>query len=138
MVFTALSKCIGGITICITPLLSLGADQFRKLLKRTSSENTISAIHLDEYNNEDLHEIKSFLTTYNGINSTLIIYASPQRLTRHSTGASILSLLQRRRLIRFIVVDEIHLYTHYAKTFRNEFALLKPKLLHKLYVYILI
>ena len=48
LVFTTIAACLKGITICITPLLSLGADQFRKLFFNTHRDHSISAFHIDE------------------------------------------------------------------------------------------
>ena len=78
LLFTTLAACLGHITtICITPLLCLGADQTIKHQQNTiSSRNEIISVHLDEIPKGDISEyitlcqatIESFST---------IIYASP-------------------------------------------------------------
>jgi Superfamily II DNA helicase len=62
LVFTSIAACIKGITLCITPLLSLGADQVQKIMSKTSETNkTIVGFHLDELNDAQLLDLK---TTY--------------------------------------------------------------------------
>ena len=43
LVYLATGACIGGITLCISPLLSLAMDQTRKVLNHTP--NTISVLY---------------------------------------------------------------------------------------------
>ena len=40
LVFTSVAACIKGITLCITPLLSLGADQVQKVMCRKRPRQT--------------------------------------------------------------------------------------------------
>ncbi len=126
LVFTSIAKCLGGVTICITPLLALGADQFRKFTTRTADNPTIAAIHLDEYT-ANMRSIYNFTKAYKAQESTLVIYSSAQCITENRIGFSIINDLRKRNLIRFVVVDEIHLFTEYGLTFRQEFVDLKRK-----------
>ena len=49
LVFTSIVACIKGITLCITPLLSLGADQVQKIMLKTfETDKSIVGFHLDE------------------------------------------------------------------------------------------
>jgi hypothetical protein len=59
LVFTSIAACIKGITLCITPLLSLGADQVQKIMSKTSeTDKTIIGFHLDELNDAQLLDLK--------------------------------------------------------------------------------
>jgi hypothetical protein len=43
-----------------------------------------------------------------------------------------LDLIILKKLLQFVAVDEIHLFVHFARSFRQEFAWLKPYLFSKL------
>ena len=48
LVFNTISVCIKGVTVCISPLLSLGADQSRKVIQAAHNDRSVSSFHLDE------------------------------------------------------------------------------------------
>ena len=48
LLYNVVAAYLKGITIMISPLLSLGADQTRKLLKVSVGDRSITAFHLDE------------------------------------------------------------------------------------------
>ena len=49
LVFNGISACLNkGVTLCISPLLSLGADQTRKVMKSAVNDDSVSAFHIDE------------------------------------------------------------------------------------------
>jgi hypothetical protein len=60
LLFSTLAACIGKITLCIAPLLSLKADQTIKHLQQTTtSSQSINNIHLDEVPSADMDAIIS-------------------------------------------------------------------------------
>lgn len=91
--FTTLAACLGRITLCISPLLSLGADQ--RTIKH--QKNTISS---SEFITLCKATIESFFT---------VIYASPQALITKAGPSSFLKfLLDHKHVLRMVVIDEIH------------------------------
>jgi hypothetical protein len=48
LLFTAVAYCLKGVTLVITPLLSLGADQMLNLHCNTKDDSSVTAFHLDE------------------------------------------------------------------------------------------
>ena len=48
LLYNVVAAYLEGVTIMISPLLSLGADQTRKLLKVTVGDRSITAFHLDK------------------------------------------------------------------------------------------
>ena len=56
LLFTTLAACLGRITLCITPLLSLGADQTIKHQQHnTKTKSTeLNSLHLDEVTKGDM------------------------------------------------------------------------------------
>ena len=87
VLYQTLSARFTGVTIYITPLLTLGADQVSKLMTRT---NTIGAsvipIHLDGYTSTDgVKELVSLLKSSDPYVSA-IVFTSPQTLTDKFKG----------------------------------------------------
>ena len=65
LLFSTLAACIGKITLCIAPLLSLKADQTIKHLQQTTtSSQSINNIHLDEVPSADMDAIISCCNTH--------------------------------------------------------------------------
>ena len=62
LLFTTLAACLGRITLCITPLLSLGADQTIKHQHNTKTRSTeLNSLHLDEVPKGDMQLILDLL-----------------------------------------------------------------------------
>jgi superfamily II DNA helicase RecQ len=132
LVFATAASIIKGITICITPLLSLGADQSNKIMEKTRHrDKSILSFHLDEMSNQELIKLHHFFNSPESrfASKTILLFTSPQRIvTRPGSGNDLLKLLIRKMLIKFIVVDEIHLVAHYGRSFRSEFGKLGDEL----------
>ena len=131
LVFNAVAGVLHGVTLCICPLLSLGADRTKKIFSKTFTDCTsVTAFHLDELSNSAVVKLKFFLD--NPVNSTksIIFFASPQAITDRYNP--FVQYLINGNLIRLVVVDEIHLVSHFGKSFRKEFLLLKDLLFKKL------
>lgn len=130
LLFTTVAACLGRITVCITPLLSLGADQTIKHQFNTRAKSKeLNSLHLDEVPKGDMELIlKSLLCT--APSSSILVYTSPQSLVTKDTGRSAFLdfILQNRHLLAMIVIDEIHLLTDFGRSFRTEFNMLKSEL----------
>ncbi len=79
LLFHTLAAYMKGVTLCLTPLLSLGTDQVNKVMIKTSIDlnQAISAFHLDELHDTDVKELLLLLSEV-GEGTTTIIYLSPQ------------------------------------------------------------
>ena len=117
------------VTLYISPLLTLGADQVQKLMDRTNTITTrFVPIFLDGIKSSA--EAKEFAVLMKNVDpeTVIILFASPQTLVnRHK--AFFKSVI---RLIRFVVVDEIHLFNAFGRSFRSEFTGLKTVLFQRL------
>ena len=120
--------CIGGVTLCISPLLSLVMDQSHKVLKLTPTTSTVSSYHLDEMYPSLLQKVQTALIYLPPIVSSFI-FTSPHCFCNHHHFQN---FLFRHRLINFVVVDKIHLFSQFGKTFRNKFHQLKRSLFDRL------
>ena len=122
-----------GVTICVCPLLSLGADQTNKTLDAVDvkSPSPITAFHLNELKLKSVHLLKTKLRDERSKATAVIIFTSPQALYGKK-GNALIPFLMRRNLIRLVIMDKIHLITSFGNTFRKEFVMLKETLLSKL------
>ena len=135
LLFTSVAACIKGITLCITPLLSLGADQVQKITWKTSeTDKSIIGFHLNELTDAQLLELKNYLSTLPSTTTkTIVLFSSPQCIVSdNGPAADLMSEIIVNNKIRFIVFDEIHLAVRYGKTFRKEFGQLKAKLFNRM------
>ena len=133
LLFTTLAACLGRITLCITPLLSLGADQTIKHQHNTKTKSTeLNSLHLDEVPKGDMQLILNLLQA-TAPSSSILVYASPQSLVTKATGhcAFLEFLLGNHHLLSMIVIDEIHLLNDFGRSFRADINMLKDKLFQK-------
>ena len=133
LLFTTLAACLGRITLCITPLLSLGADQTVKHQHNTNTRSTeLNSLHLDEVPKGDIQLILELLLA-TAPSPSILVYASPQSLVTRATGRSVFLkfIMDNHHVLAMIVIDEIHLLTDFRRSFRAEITLLKDKLFDK-------
>ena len=92
------------------------------MINTRAIDTTITALHLDECEQQDLPEIMALIKNLRDT-STLFIFSSPQCIT--NKFPLFVAGLINDGLIKFVVVDEVHLFTHFGRSFRNEFNDLK-------------
>ena len=78
LVFNVVASLVKQVTICICPLLSLGADQTKKTLALIDSPSPalITAFHLDEMKLKSVYKLKSKLRDERNRDTAVIIYDS--------------------------------------------------------------
>jgi Superfamily II DNA helicase len=131
LLFTGVACCLKGVTLCVTPLLSLGTDQAHNLLNNTKNDSSITAFHLDEVPPSSISRLlDGIIKNANRLapaQKTIILYSSPQCLERYKSAF----LNHIIPFIQFIVIDEIHLVSQFGSSFRKEFLALKDILFAK-------
>ena len=129
LVFYGVGASLKGVSLFISPLLSLGANQARKLLSLTPNDRNITGFHVDELNRCEIDLILDNIKNLRQEKS-LFLFASPQSIViKHKLFFDeIISL----KVINFIAVDEIHLVSHFGNTFRCEFNMLKRTLFNRI------
>ena len=134
LVFKVLACILKKVTLCICPLLSLGADQTKKTMLNSEGADSsqITSFHLDELKKVTLNKLRRFITHPQAQSTDMVMFASPQSLVDSKHGNDFLTFLITRKLISLIVFDEIHLVTHFGNTIREEFGKLKDQLYLKL------
>ena len=117
-------KCV---TLCISPILALGADQMRKVLK--VPDRSLTAFHLDEMNDSHLERLLENLQNLHR-DKAVILLSSPQFF--ETRGTSLLRYLHQSKLIKLVVMDELHLSHHFGRSFRPQFKSLKSLIFNRL------
>ena len=127
-----------GISLMITPLLSLGADQASKItLKAKHNKGNICSIHLDKIRSKvDQTKVVTMIQDIPFNSQTLIIlFTSPQALlNKHFPWGELLNWLIHHSRLSMVCIDKVHLFVHFGMTFRKEFKDLTPLLFDKLKV----
>ena len=104
------------VTLCITPILTLGVDQMQKVAN-INKQNLI-AFHMAELTDAQVIKLKNHLEILHPEN-VVILLASP--LFLNNCGQQFLHFLFQNDLIRLVVMDELHLLHHFARSFRDDF-----------------
>jgi hypothetical protein len=119
---------LAGFTLTIVPLLSLGADQTEKM-KPFSKDATglLHPIHLDDYRREHDRKalVENLLSLSVGTKQTVLLFSSPQAIVGSKAYQGLIVGLISSGLLRFVCIDEIHLFVQFGLSFRDEFAKLR-------------
>ena len=90
-------------------------------MKTRSDDTTIVLVHVDEVQNKK--ELDGILTLAKNVDNSacVIIFASPQSIT--TKYPEVVHTI--KTLIRFMVVEELHLLNNFGRSFRDKFSLLQ-------------
>ena len=114
LVYLVTGACIGGVTLCISPLLSLAMDQSRKeVLPHAPNTCTVVSFNLDKMSPSLLNRLQ--IARRRVPPSVVIFLFTPPQCIRNRHRLR--NYLLQNNLITFLVVDEIHLFTHFGNTF---------------------
>ena len=120
-----------GVLLTIVPVLSLGADQRKKVIDKASqSRGCIISIHLDDIKNPDaVNEIiKCTLLLRDETQNTVLLFASLQVIVYKLYWKIFLKDLLTQKLLRLVMVDEIQLFVNYGLSSRHQFSILSNTL----------
>jgi superfamily II DNA helicase RecQ len=111
---------LAGVVLTISPLLSLSADQTDKVGSRASQEfEKVLSFNLNKI--RDINEQQDIATSVSNMaldtTQTVLLFASPQVFVNNPIWRKLLDLIILKKLLRFVVVDEIHLFVHFAWSF---------------------
>ena len=131
------SVMCAGVSLTITPLLSLGADQTQKIRQNASTNGgPVHAYHLDELRCPQAQQLLSdqLLSLSINTDTTVFLFSSPQAIVNNQVWRPMIDSLIAKRLLSMLCIDEVHLFVQFGLTFRQEFALLQSVLFKKLRV----
>ena len=103
-------------------------DQSQKVLKHAHSTCTVSSFHFDKMLPSHLYKLQNSLARL-PCHVSMFIFTSPQCFCNQHCFRN---YLFAKKPIKFIIVDEIHLFAQFDNSFRTEFGLLKRSLFDKL------
>ena len=113
-------------SLTFTPLLVLACDQKAKLNKkiRNIREKNVFVYHLDEIEGTPILRplLKSLRKLEPNTTGTIFLFASPRIVLKNEEVKNTVHHLLRKKILRLISYDEIHLFHHYGRSFRSEFA----------------
>ena len=90
------------------------------MIKTCSDDTTIIPVHLDEVQNKkDLDDILSLINNVEKSTCVIILQSSQSITMKYPKLVNIIKVL-----IRFVVVDKLHLFNIFGIIFRDEFSLL--------------
>jgi superfamily II DNA helicase RecQ len=120
----------GSVSWCISPLLSLGADQVIKINDNSvRGDGAVVAFHLDHYRHPTQQRaICKRVAKINGLSKTTVcITSSPQALVNNQLYYALFRELITKDSLKLLTVDELQLFVQFGRRFRNEFFALKEK-----------
>ena len=106
----------GGVIVIIVPLLSLSADQMKKMIGASQEYGSVETHHMDENSNRRLEEelIPRIKGLKEGTNSTIFLFVSPQYLVGNPSFVDALIYAHKNKVLQGIGIDEAHLYVAHS------------------------
>jgi hypothetical protein len=125
-----------GVTLSISPLLALGADQESNLNLGICDEcGAVAAFHVDEILNDNKKReevLKECLTADSDSNKSIILFASPQATSRNEFWRKAIVECIKKDKLNLVCIDEVHLFCSFGMSFRDEIYNLKDSLFENL------
>jgi superfamily II DNA helicase RecQ len=134
-VYSVMCACV---SLTITLLLSLWADQTQKIWQNTSTKagGPLHADHLDDFLCPQAQQLLSdqLILLLINTNTTVFIFSSPQAIVKNQVWHIMVDSVMAKRLLSRVCINEVHLFVQLGLTFHQDFALLQPVLFKKLQV----
>lgn len=127
---------LGGINICIIPLIVLAADQTVKAQLVNTGHGDVFVHHSDEEKSQPKIDciLQHIEKAWNNRNVSVMLFASPQVLVDDSLPwLCFIPLWCQERLIKSLFIDELHLWLDYALSICQVFVTVSKKLFPHLF-----
>ena len=123
-VLRVVGHILGGICIIFIPLLTLSADVMAKFTAGDERWGSIEVQHLDELWLNDKRKYRDVLERLGDVERTttsaIFVFLSPQFLVNHRDALSVFLEAARKRTLRLVALDEVHLHVQHGTSFRAE------------------
>jgi hypothetical protein len=130
----AVGLALAGVTLSLSPLLSLAADQATKLAPFEKDNDNVHVYNIDNIRNATTTKKiqEEIIALAEDTESIIFLFASPQKLNDKTGWKETIKVLAENNLLRFVAVDECHLYANFGIEFRSEFYHLRTNLFEPL------
>ena len=126
-----------GITLININLHSLSADQMAKFVTANQAYGAVEAHNVDELFSQSRLKYNALMARLKALRrdttSTIFLFSSPQFLCNHSDLTNLLIVKAAERVLRLVVVDEVHLHVQQGMSFRSEIRELKDVFFAKVF-----
>jgi superfamily II DNA helicase RecQ len=95
---------LGGVSLCVVPLLGLGVDQEARV--ESSTGELVRSFHLDELRGEAKCKVVELLSDFPK-RARVVLFASPQSLEPGKGWRSVVSSLIDQRALKLVAIDEV-------------------------------
>ena len=123
-VLRVVGHILGGIGIIFIPLLTLSADVMAKFTAGDERWGSIEVQHLDELWLNDKRKYRDVLERLGNVERTttsaVFVFLSPQFLVNHRDALNVFLEAARKRTLRLVALDEVHLHVQHGTSFRAE------------------
>ena len=109
-----------GVTVVISPLLSLMTDQVAHLRANNIQAATLNS----EISNEERSEIMSYLREAHPEQFIQLLYITPEMINKSQQILNALSTLHNKKKLARIVIDEAHCVSQWGHDFRPDYVAL--------------
>ena len=133
LIFQVLGTLLGGISLVITPLLTLSVDHVGKFTNFPDNIGTIESFHIDNICKSDRILLMSHLLSFKPNQSrSIFLFISPQSLLASTVWTQFLIKLHRQQILLRVVFDEPQVLVSQGLSFRPNFLEMKSSFISPL------
>ena len=114
-----IGSLVAGVVVVVVPLLTLCADQIRKIEEASQKYASCEAQHIDECSDGDIRNliIPRMNAIGNASSSVMFIFVSPQKLVSCGPMRAAILRCHQQKTLQLVVIDEAHLYAMHRRAF---------------------